>query len=174
MSILISFTRIVLISGILLSLTACQTAPIRSASVNVSAGVPIHPAMYRYYYYPDVEVYFDIRRGSYFYFSNGSWRISATLPHTLRIKLGAYVNLELDTLEPYHYYRKHKQNYPRGYFKQKHRKHHEKEYKKKQRKDHYNEDGHDRDRGKGHKKNKGKGKGRKHRDDDDRYERRRY
>ena len=117
---------------ILLTISACRTVPVRAPGVHVSAGhnsppahAPAHGrrAQYRYYYYPDVEVYFDLRRRSYFYLSNGHWKLSATLPDTLRLRLGTHVSLELETDTPYRYHRQHRKFYPPGYFKKKHKKH---------------------------------------------------
>ena len=145
--------RLLIFIAILFSLSACRTAPIYGPNVSVSGhiGGPGHPpahapahgrrGFHNYYYYPDVEVYFDIGRQSYFYFTDNVWRISATLPHALSLRLGSHISLELDTVKPYHYHKKHRKHYPRGYFKKKHKR---------------NKGKHDRGRG------KGRGKGRDH------------
>lgn len=122
--------RVLIFIAIIAALPACRTAPVLGPDVYVSgrigghAHAPAHgPGVFHdYYYYPDVEVYFDVGRGSYFYFTDGIWRASVTLPRPLRLHLGSHISLRLDTPEPYHFHHKHKKHYPRGYFKKKHKK----------------------------------------------------
>lgn len=120
--------RILTFIVVMFALSACRSVPIYVPGVHVSGGhppahAPAHGrrSHHNYHYYPDVEVYFDISRQSYFYLSGGAWQISATLPHALSLHLGSHVSLELDTVRPYDYHHKHKRHYPRGHFKKKHR-----------------------------------------------------
>lgn len=80
------------------------------------AHAPAHGrrAQHRYHYYPSSEIYFDIDRKVYFYLSGDGWKISATLPHRLRIGLGDHVSMELETDKPYQEHKKHKGKYPPG------------------------------------------------------------
>lgn len=134
-------SQFVIFSAILILFSACRTLPILVPGVHVSGGghsgghPPAHaPAHGRrghhnYHYYPDVEVYFDVGRQSYFYLSGAAWTVSATLPRALRVQLGSHVSMELDTVRPYDYHHKHKKHYPRGHFKKKHRNKHRKKNK---------------------------------------------
>lgn len=76
---------------------------------------------YRYYYYPEAGVYFDLDRRLYFYL-DGGWRASSSLPRNLRAGLYGPVALELDLSEPYRRYDEHRRNYPPGQGKKKNRK----------------------------------------------------
>ncbi len=75
---------------------------------------------YRYYYYPEVSVYFDLDRRLYFYLDRG-WQVSARLPRDLRIGLYGPVTLELDFDEPYRRYDEHRRKYPPGQAKKKYK-----------------------------------------------------
>ena len=91
--------------------------------VAVKNGPPAHApahgyrAKHQYRYYPACSVYFDIGRKVYFYLEGGYWRISAGLPNNLRVELGDYVVLEMDTDRPYLDYENHRQKYPPGQLK---------------------------------------------------------
>jgi hypothetical protein len=76
-------------------------------------------AKHAYYYYPDVYVYFDISRKVYFYIQRDQWRMSASLPHSFRVRLGDHVQIELDSERPYTYFDTHKKKYPPGQMKKK-------------------------------------------------------
>lgn len=66
---------------------------------------------FRYRYYPEVEVYFDIDRGLYFYLYMGSWQCAPRLPNTIKLK-GEFVVLEMGTDRPYIYHEQVKVHYP--------------------------------------------------------------
>ena len=42
------------------------------------------------------SVYYDTSRGLYFYLEGSNWEVGASLPNTLRVRLGDYVSMELD------------------------------------------------------------------------------
>jgi len=71
-------------------------------------------AKHRYHYYPDSGVYFDTGRGVYFYYGDGRWRVSVSLPTRFRIHLGDYVTLEMDSARPYEYHDEVMRRYPPG------------------------------------------------------------
>ena len=74
-----------------------------------------HRAKYRYHYYPNSSIYFDTGRSIYFYLdSAGAWRMTASLPHSLKIHLGDYVSIEMEADRPYVKYHEHKKKYPAG------------------------------------------------------------
>ena len=74
-------------------------------------------AKHSYRYYPSCSVYFDIDRSVYFYLDADSWRVSVELPYHLRIRLGEYVVVEMDTDKPYLDHQNHKNKYPPGQLK---------------------------------------------------------
>ena len=71
-------------------------------------------AKHQYLYYPSSYVYFDVGRGLYFYYENGYWRVSASLPGGIQIDVSDYVTLEMDTDEPYEYHAEVVKRYPPG------------------------------------------------------------
>lgn len=79
------------------------------------AHAPAHGyrAKHRYRYYPDAYVYFDTAKAAYFYIDNANWRMSVSLPSSIRLG-SAYVSLELDTDKPYVYHHEHRKKYPPG------------------------------------------------------------
>jgi hypothetical protein len=58
-------------------------------------------AKHTYRYYPDTKVYYDVSRGSYFYLEGDSWRASVSLPDSLKVRLGDFVTVEMDSDKPY-------------------------------------------------------------------------
>jgi hypothetical protein len=76
-------------------------------------------AKYHYRYFPSCSVYYDTGRKIYFYLQGENWRVSASLPNTLRVKLGDFVGIEMNTDKPYTHYKAHKAKYPPGQLKQK-------------------------------------------------------
>ena len=71
-------------------------------------------AKHKYRYYPDCSVYHDAERGLYFYIKGDNWEIGVSLPNHLRMRLGEFVRLELDTDRPYTYHTDHVIQYPPG------------------------------------------------------------
>ena len=76
-------------------------------------------AKYNYRYYPGSSVYFDSVRGVYFYFKGDNWTISTSLPDYIRLNIGSYVNIEMDTDKPYIKHKEHSKKYPPSKFKKK-------------------------------------------------------
>ena len=76
-------------------------------------------AKHRYHYYPDAYVYFDVSRKLYFYLEGGRWVMSVSLPHSLQVRLGDHVAIEMDSDKPYTHFDSHKKKYPPGQAKKK-------------------------------------------------------
>ena len=76
-------------------------------------------AKHQYRYYPEQSVYYDDRRGVYFYYRNGQWEVSANLPVGIEIEFGNYITLEMDTDKPYIYHNDVEAKYPPGKVKNK-------------------------------------------------------
>ncbi len=99
------------------SASSCTTTV---SSVPPQYGPPPHAQAhgYRqrhvYRYYPSSYVYFDCTRKIYFYLESGAWRMSASLPSSIRIDLNEAVSLEMDSDKPYVHFDAHKKKYPPG------------------------------------------------------------
>jgi len=79
-------------------------------------------AKYRYRYYPAHHVYCDERRGVQFYYRDGAWHVSVSLPIDIRIDINDYVTLEMDTDKPYEFHDEVVKRYPPGQLKKKDKK----------------------------------------------------
>ena len=88
-----------------------------------TGGPPAHAkahgyrAKHSYRYYPGVSAYFDIGRKLYFYLEGDLWRAAVSLPTHLRVQLGDYVTIEMDSDKPYTAYDEHRRKYPPGQLK---------------------------------------------------------
>jgi len=93
-------------------------------SVNVNIGTPPSwgPQGYddsRYYYLPDIDIYYDVVQSQYIYDNNGRWVRERRLPAKYRQYdlYGGYkvvlTNYKGDA--PYSYHSKHRASYPKGY-----------------------------------------------------------
>lgn len=76
-------------------------------------------AKYTYRYYPAVQVYFDISRRVYFYLDEGHWVASASLPRSIRVRLGDYAEIDMESDRPYTKFKEHRKKYPPGQLKKK-------------------------------------------------------
>jgi len=56
---------------------------------------------YSYLYYPSSNVYYSAERKAYFYLDGNGWKVRATLPASVQIKVEEGVVVELDTDLPY-------------------------------------------------------------------------
>jgi hypothetical protein len=83
------------------------------------AHAPAHGyrAKHQYRYFPSAHVYFDVNRKLYFYLRGGNWEAAISLPGELKVKLGSYVSIELETDKPYKYHKQHRTKYPPGQMK---------------------------------------------------------
>ena len=77
---------------------------------------------HHYRYYPSCSVYYDNGRKIYFYLKGDNWEIGASLPSSIRVRLGEYVSMELETDKPYVYHSDHVKSYPPGQMKKKNKK----------------------------------------------------
>ena len=74
---------------------------------------------YQYQYYPATEVYFEPARAVYFYLANSHWQVAATLPNSLRLRLGSFVSSDMESDKPYIEHKNHRAKYPPGQAKKK-------------------------------------------------------
>ena len=88
------------------------------------AHAPAHGyrAKHHYRYYPSCSVYYDSGRKLYFYLKGDNWEVGASLPSSIRVGLGDYVSMELETDKPYVYHADHVKRYPPGQMKKNNKK----------------------------------------------------
>ena len=135
--------------GLLLTITAAATAQV-SVSVNINSPAPAWIAApvpeARFYYLPEIQVYYDRPAAQFIYLDGSSWIRARSLPaayHGYDLHRGRTVCLtDYRGHAPYSYYRSHRAQYggPRYhapvrtvYVKDhghKHQKHHKNHYKK--------------------------------------------
>lgn len=106
---------IVLLSllGACLSSCAVYDGPYRGGYMQTMP--PAGIAYYDYWYYPGVQVYYDINRHVYFYLGSSGWIQVRVLPPTLRARLGGYVPIHSRYARPYREYNEHRRKYPPRY-----------------------------------------------------------
>ena len=107
-----------------------------------------------YYFLPDIQIYFDIRKAEYIYFDNGRWIRSRRLPsHCRNYDLYRGYKVPLTDYRgntPYVYYNAHKVKYYKGYKgkPQKARGHYKEEHRYEEHHDNRRDDHNDRGHGK--------------------------
>lgn len=74
-------------------------------------------AKYKYRYYPSSRVYYEEGSRVYFYYKDGQWHMSASIPVEIRIDVNNFVTLEMDTDRPYEYDDEVVKKYPPGQLK---------------------------------------------------------
>lgn len=79
-------------------------------------------AKHRYRYYPSSCVYYERKRGVYFYYKDREWRVSVSLPSSIQIDVDDHITLEMDTDKPYEWDHEVMKKYPPGQLKKKHKK----------------------------------------------------
>jgi hypothetical protein len=105
-----------------------EPEPVVVAKSKPKGGPPPHApahgyrAKHSYHYYPSCFVYFDVSRKCYFYLAEDGWKVSASLPVHMRVQLGDYVSIEMDTDRPYTKFKEHQKKYPPGQLKNKKKK----------------------------------------------------
>jgi len=81
-------------------------------------------AKHHYRYYPSSRVYHDRDRGVYFCYKDGQWKMSVSLPSSIRVDLNNYVSLAMNTSKPYEWDHEVTKRYPPGQMKKKPQKKH--------------------------------------------------
>ena len=106
-----------------------DTPPEESPSYEKKGGPPPwapahgYRAKHRYHYYTLSRVYHERERGVWFYYKDGEWKVSVSLPSEIRIDMNTYVILDMDTDQPYEYDHEVVKRYPPGQLKKKRGKH---------------------------------------------------
>ena len=102
-----------------------------------------------YYYYPEIEVYFDVQSCMYIYFASNGWIKSRYLPRhcsSYNIQRGYRVVLDYHGNSPYNDFHHHKKRYKcKSYYQSCCEKRHKHKCHKKHRRDHDDDDDDDED-----------------------------
>jgi hypothetical protein len=110
-----------IIAGLFIILTGAIHAQI---GIEVRAGVvpgwaPADAEGVRFYYIPDIDVYYDVNTADYIYLSDGVWVHARSLPPAYAHYdiWGGYkvVLRDYHGERPYEYYERHRHDYPHGY-----------------------------------------------------------
>ena len=73
----------------------------------------------RYYYLPDIEVYYDLSDQEFIYLDNGQWLFSPVLPSMYSgfdLYNGFVIALNLDVFQPWMHHQYYVSHYPRYYY----------------------------------------------------------
>lgn len=96
----------------------------QQVSINVNIGTPPNWGPQgndesRYYYLPDIDVYYDVNQSVFIYDNNGKWTRDKQLPAKCRqYDLYSGYKVVLNDYKgdaPYKYHTKHRASYPKGY-----------------------------------------------------------
>ena len=63
-----------------------------------------HLAENIYRYYPEKNIYYDVKKGLYYYLKGDRWISSTSIPAVLSPNIGGYITIEMDTDKPYQYH----------------------------------------------------------------------
>lgn len=119
--------HIMVFSITILSLGGCGTTPYLSAQVvnqqysNPAWAPPYVPGL-RYYYLPDIEVYYDLSNQDFVYLDNGQWLFSSTLPSiygAYDLYNGFIIALNVNVYQPWMHNQYYISHYPRYYYRNK-------------------------------------------------------
>lgn len=113
--------KILLFLGLALLLPAVSTDRAAAQQINIQINIGRQPAWgpvgydyVRYYYFPELNVYFDVPASLFYYLQRGRWIASRYLPpHYRRYDLYRTYKVVLNSPNPWVYNRKHKRQYAR-------------------------------------------------------------
>ena len=80
---------------------------------------PPYASGVRYYYLPDIEVYYDLSDQEFIYLDNGQWLFSPVLPSMYSgfdLYNGFVIALNLDVFQPWMHHQYYVSHYPRYYY----------------------------------------------------------
>lgn len=101
--------------------TGCDTTSYISTGVhysNPSWAPPYSPGV-RYYYMPDIEVYYDLSDQEFIYLNNGQWLFSYSLPPIYSwydLYNGFVIALNFNVYQPWMHHQFYASHYPRYYY----------------------------------------------------------
>jgi hypothetical protein len=106
---------------LILALNGCATTSIENQAVQYSnpSWAPAYYPGVRYYYFPDIETYYDLSNQEFVYLDNGQWLFSHTLPPIYSgydLYNGYMIALNQDVYQPWMHHQFYVSNYPRFYY----------------------------------------------------------
>jgi hypothetical protein len=109
--------KLLIAAVIVISLSGCVTAGPSSSYAPVDPHVSHYPYdYYDYYYYPAVNVYFDVHRQVYFCYVSGGWVMYRTLPPHIHLHGHAHHKIRMREDRPYLRHREHVREFPRHHY----------------------------------------------------------
>ncbi|MGD8590844.1 MAG: hypothetical protein PVG22_18630 [Chromatiales bacterium] len=100
--------RIALIAAVAGLLSACVSSPYRYEPDLYHSQ---HSVYYDYWYYPQIDSYYDPRARIYIYHEHDHWIRARTLPPRMRTHLGHHVTVRSPHDRPYEEHHRHRQQY---------------------------------------------------------------
>lgn len=121
--------RLTALAFVLFTLTAlnsCTTLSVtRGANIEIGFEQPYwapyceNPRLVRYYYFPDIECYYDVRHRDFVYMVDGEWMFGRNLPRTYAwfdLDNCFVVALNVNVFEPWRHFNYYVSHYPRYYY----------------------------------------------------------
>jgi hypothetical protein len=110
-----AFAVLAILSG------SCNTGSYLSLGVEYAnpAWAPPYHAGVRYYYLPDIEVYYDLSEKEFIYLDNGQWSFSPVLPPIYSgydLFNGFVISLNRNVYQPWMHHQYYVSHYPRYYY----------------------------------------------------------
>ena len=106
--------------------TATSSRPAVQVVYENPAWAPTYYSGVRYYYFPDLEVYYDLQNRDFIYLYNGRWLFSRELPpfYSDYDLFHSYViSLNVKVFQPWHHHHYYVSNYPRFYYRNYYKRH---------------------------------------------------
>ncbi len=105
----------------LYGLSGCSTPSHMTFGVHYTnpSWAPPYYAGVRYYYLPDIEVYYDLTDGEFVYLHNGQWLFSPVLPPAYSgydLYNGFVISLNVNVYQPWLHHQYYVSHYPRYYY----------------------------------------------------------
>ncbi len=105
----------------LYGLTGCGTQSYMSMGVQYSnpSWAPPYYSGVRYYYFPDIEAYYDLSGQDFIYLDNGQWLFSPSLPSIYGgydLYNGFVITLNYNVYQPWMHHQYYVSHYPRYYY----------------------------------------------------------
>ena len=99
---------------LIVSSASAQTAPVKN--INGALVDPQTNCVLRYYYFPNLEAYYDTQKNEYWYSESGQWIVAKDLPagyrgYSLYNKVNVVIH-DYDDDDPTQYLARHKKKYP--------------------------------------------------------------
>lgn len=106
--------------------TVTSSRPVVRVEYENPTWAPVYHPGVRYYYFPDLEVYYDLQNRDFVYLNNGRWLFSRELPpfySDYDLYNSHVISLNVKVYQPWHHHHYYISSYPRFYYKSYYRKH---------------------------------------------------